>query len=99
VDGALRHAGDAGAQMGVALDHVQAAITALGGSLGDVIRTRMYVVNRADCESVGRVHGEWFAQVRPATTMILVAGLLDEAMLVEVEAEAWVGSAGSDEQV
>ena len=93
VDGAVRHPGDAGAQMRVALDNVLDAITALGGTLGDVIRTRMYVVNRADCDSVGRVHGERFADVRPAATMVLVAGLLDEAMLVEVEAEARVGSA------
>lgn len=93
VDGAVQHAGDAGAQMGVALDHVLDAVTALGGKLGDVIRTRMYVVNRADCDSVGRVHAEWFADVRPAASMVLVAGLIDEAMLVEVEVEARVGSA------
>jgi len=99
VDGVLRHVGDAGAQMGVALDLVLEAITALGGSLEDVIRTRMYVVNRADCDAVGRVHRERFGDVRPAATMILVAGLIDEAMLVEVEAEARVGSAGSDDQV
>jgi enamine deaminase RidA (YjgF/YER057c/UK114 family) len=79
--------------MRLALDHVLDAITALGGSLGDVIRTRMYVVNRVDCEAVGRVHGERFADVRPAATMILVAGLLDEEMLVELEVEARVRSA------
>lgn len=93
VDGVVVHPGDAEAQMGVALGQVREAITALGGSLGDVIQTRMYVVNRADCDSVGRVHGAWFAQVRPAASMVLVAGLLDEAMLVEVEVEACVGSA------
>lgn len=93
VDGTVRHAGDAQAQMGVALDNVLDAITALGGSLGDVTRTRMYIVNRADCEAVGRVHGERFAEVRPAATMVLVTGLLDQEMLVEVEAEARVGSA------
>ena len=93
VDGAVLHAGDAGAQMGVALGQVREAVTALGGCLGDVIQTRMYVVSRADCDSVGRVHGEWFADVRPAASMVLVAGLLDEQMLVEVEVEACVGSA------
>lgn len=92
VNGTVRHAGDAGAQMGVALDTVQDAITALGGALGDVTRTRIYVVDRADCDGVGRVHGERFADIRPAATMVLVAGLLDEEMLVEVEAEARVGS-------
>ena len=90
VDGTVRHGGDAAAQMGVALDQVLAAITALGGGVGDVISTRVYVVNRADCDSVGRVHAERFADVRPAATMVLVAGLLDEEMLVEVEAEARV---------
>lgn len=93
VDSVVRHPGDAGTQMGVALDAVRDAITALGGSLGDVIRTRTYVVNRADCDSVGRMHAQRFADVRPAATMVLVAGLLDEEMLVEVEVEARVGSA------
>ena len=93
VNGTVQHAGDAGAQMRVALDNVLDAVTALGGTPGDVIRTRIYVVNRADCEAVGRVHGERLADVRPAATMVLVAGLLDEAMLVEVEVEARVGSA------
>lgn len=93
VDGVVQHPGDAGAQMVVAMDSVLEAITALGGSLGDVIRTRIYVVNRADCDAIGRVHGERFDRVRPAATMIVVAGLLDEEMLVEVEAEARVRSA------
>ena len=93
VDGAVQHAGDAGGQMRVALEHVLEAITALGGTLGDVIQTRIYVVNRADCDAIGRVHGERFADVHPAATMVLVAGLLDEEMLVEVEVEARIRSA------
>ena len=92
VDDVVQHAGDAGAQMAVALDTALGSVTALGGSIGDVIRTRIYVVSRADCDDVGRVHGERFADVRPAATMILVAGLIDEEMLVEVEVEARVGS-------
>jgi len=92
VDEAVLFPGDAGAQMGVALDVALGAVTALGGRVGDVILTRMYVVNRADCDAVGRVHGERFAEVRPAATMVLVAGLIDEEMLVEVEVEARVGS-------
>lgn len=95
VNGTVQHPGDAAAQMAVALDSVLGAIVALGGSLGDVIRTRVYVVNRADCSAVGKVHGQRFAAVRPAATMVLVAGLLDEQMLVEVECEARVGSAKS----
>jgi len=93
VDDAVLHPGDAAAQMGVALDNALDAVTALGGSIGDVMRTRMYVVNRADCDLVGRVHGERFVDVRPAATMVLVAGLIDVQMLVEVEVEARVGSA------
>ncbi|MDQ1536756.1 MAG: hypothetical protein QOE58_1149 [Actinomycetota bacterium] len=93
VDGVVQHPADAGAQMRVALDTALNAITALGGSPGDVIRTRIYLVHRADCDTVGRIHAERFADVRPASTMILVAGLIDEEMLVEVEVEARVGSA------
>jgi len=93
VDGQVRHPGDAAAQMRVALESAIDAVASLGGCAGDVVRTRMYVVSRADCDPVGAVHGERFAQVRPAATMVLVAGLIDEAMLVEVEVEACVGSA------
>jgi len=93
VDGVVMCQGDAAGQMRLALDRVLDAITALGGTLGDVIGTRIYVVNRADCETVGRVHGEWFVDVHPTATMILVAGLIDEQMLVEVEVEARVRSA------
>ena len=93
VNGVLLHPGNAAAQMGVALDNLLGAVAALGGRPGDVIRTRVYVVNRADCNAIGKVHGERFAEVRPAATMVVVAGLLDEQMLVEVECEARVGSA------
>lgn len=92
VDEVVQHVGDAGAQMAVALDSALGSVIALGGSIGDVIRTRMYLVDRADCDPVGRVHGELFGAVRPAATMVLVAGLIDEEMLVEVEIEARVGS-------
>jgi enamine deaminase RidA (YjgF/YER057c/UK114 family) len=93
VDGLVRHPGDAAAQMRVALDTAIEAVTALGGSAGDVVSTRMYLVNRCDCEPVGVVHGERFAQVRPAATMVLVAGLIEQAMLVEIELEACIGAA------
>lgn len=91
VNDVVRHPGDAGAQMRVALDNALDAVAALDGKIADVIRTRMYVVNRSDADAVGRVHGERFEDVRPAATMVLVAGLIDEAMLVEVELEAFVG--------
>jgi enamine deaminase RidA (YjgF/YER057c/UK114 family) len=92
VGGLVAHPGDAAAQMRVALDTAIEAVTALGGCLADVVSTRMYLVNRSDCEPVGVVHGERFSTVRPAATMVLVAGLIDPQMLVEVELEACTGS-------
>lgn len=93
VDGQVRHPGDAAAQLRVALDTAIEAVISLGGSTGDVVRTRLYLLRRSDCDSVGRAHGERFSDVRPAASMVLVAGLLDAEMLVEVEVEARVGSA------
>jgi enamine deaminase RidA (YjgF/YER057c/UK114 family) len=69
---------------------VAAALTEVGAVVGDVIRTRMYVVRADVAEAVGTVHGEVFRTVRPATTMVVVAGLLDPRWVVEVEADAHV---------
>jgi enamine deaminase RidA (YjgF/YER057c/UK114 family) len=69
---------------------VVAALTELGAGVGDVVRTRQYVVRADVAEAVGAVHGEVFGDVRPASTMVVVAGLLDPRWLVEVEAEAVV---------
>lgn len=91
VDGTVADPGDAAAQADRALRTALQAIEALGGGIGDVVRTRMYLVRRQDCESVGQVHRRWFAEIRPAATMVLVAGLVDEEMLVEIEVEARVG--------
>jgi enamine deaminase RidA (YjgF/YER057c/UK114 family) len=66
------------------------AVEALGGSVGDVIRTRMFLVDAADWEAVGRAHGEVFSDVDPAATMVVVKGLVDPAWRVEIEAEAEV---------
>jgi enamine deaminase RidA (YjgF/YER057c/UK114 family) len=82
---------DAAPQLRVALDTGLAAIRELGGDLADVVRTRMYVLDRADCDAVGAVHGEVFAAHPPAATMVLVAGLLHPDMRVEVELEAVTG--------
>jgi enamine deaminase RidA (YjgF/YER057c/UK114 family) len=94
VDGAVVHPGDAAEQTRVALSGVRQALEAAGFALGDVVRTRMYVTDIGRWEEVGRVHGEFFGAVRPATAMVQVAALIDPAMLVEVEADA-VRGAGS----
>jgi enamine deaminase RidA (YjgF/YER057c/UK114 family) len=100
VDGRVRHQGDPAAQMRVALTTAINAISALGGTMADVVRTRMYVTHRRDCDAVGRVHGEVFAANQPVATMVIVAGLLHPDMRVEVEVEAIVsGPGGQGEQV
>ena len=88
VDGRVAHAGDAYAQ---ALEAIGTALTALAKvemTAKDVIRTRMYVVGRENCDKVGTAHAAIFGEVRPVATMVLVAGLIDPDMLVEVEVEA-----------
>jgi enamine deaminase RidA (YjgF/YER057c/UK114 family) len=94
VDGQVVHTGDIGAQARVAMSVLVAALEGVGFSAADVVRTRMYVTDAGRWEEVGRVHGEFFGAVRPATAMIGVAALLHPDMLVEVEADA-VRGAGS----
>ena len=94
VDGAVVHPGDAGAQTRVALAGIARALEEAGFGLADVVRTRMYVTDIGRWEEVGRAHGEVFSAIRPATSMVQVAALIDPAMLVEVEADA-VRGAGS----
>jgi enamine deaminase RidA (YjgF/YER057c/UK114 family) len=75
-----------------ALAIIQAAIEHLGGKLEQVIRTRMYVTNVSKWEQVARVHGEVFAEIRPATTIVEVARLIDADAQIEIEADAIVAS-------
>lgn len=81
---------DAYGQAKAALAKISAALDRAGASMTDVVRTRIYVTSVADCDEVGRAHGERFRAILPACTMVVVSALVDPAMKVEIEAEAIV---------
>lgn len=83
--------GDAAAQAARCFAIILKAIAKLGGSAADVVRTRMFITDPADADAIGAVHGELFADIRPAATMVVVSALLRPEWRIEIEAEALVG--------
>jgi enamine deaminase RidA (YjgF/YER057c/UK114 family) len=93
-DGRTVAPGDAVAQARRCLDVIAAALQGAGASLRDVVRTRVFLTRIEDWQAVGSVHGEYFGDIRPACTVVQVAGLIDSAWLVEIEADAVLEEGG-----
>ena len=91
-DGRIVGLNDAYTQTEQCLKNIETALKRAGATLAQVVRTRLYVVNIADWEQIGRAHGAVFGEIRPTTAMVEVSRLIAPEMLVEIEADAWLGN-------